>query len=610
MLLFGYGYSTNFFVKDEATGRYASNEKFSWRFYAPTIAKNPLPFSIASPKPKGVFRIFILGSSAAWGTPSPSFSFSRILSVMLCERYPDVKFEVVNTAIMGVNSHIVLPIARDCADFEPDMFIVYLGNNEVIGLHGPKTHGGGAMPGMAFIRASLWIKSTRCGQLIGSLLGGSGRNSAPSKPQDLEYFRKHLTAADDPDRLAVYENFSVNLKDIISVGLDSGARVLLATVAVNLQDSPPFGSLHRQDLGSADLKRWEALYADGIAAETSEQHSNALEKYLAALDIDDRFADLHFRLGRCYRTLGQIDAARKHYLLARDLDAMAARADHRINETIRKAVSFKPTQGVELADVEQAMGRSGLCEPGIPGRKLFYEHVHMKFAGNYQVAKTLLPGVARAVERKHPKSGSLETKTPTIERCANSLGLSQWRRGEMLTKIVELTSMAPFTGQIDHKKRQRNAEKELESLRAELGPDDVEDAIVLYRKAIEQSPNDWSLHFDIASLYDTLKRYESSMYHLKTVLRTVPRYAPARLGLAHALANTGKNTEALAEYRLVLDAGMQDASVHAGIGVVLARLKRFDEAIDHFEQALQMTPGDKAIAADLERVRRLKDQAP
>ena len=111
--LFGYGYSTNFFVKNETTGTYTPNEKFSWRFYSPEIAKHPLPFSLASPKPKGAFRIFILGSSAAWGTPSPSFSFPRILSVMLRKRYPDIKFEVINTAIMGVNSHIVLPIARD-----------------------------------------------------------------------------------------------------------------------------------------------------------------------------------------------------------------------------------------------------------------------------------------------------------------------------------------------------------------------------------------------------------------------------------------------------------------------------------------------------------------
>ena len=33
----------------------------------------------------------------------------------------------------AINSHVVLPIAKDAARYEPDLFVVYLGNNEVIG---------------------------------------------------------------------------------------------------------------------------------------------------------------------------------------------------------------------------------------------------------------------------------------------------------------------------------------------------------------------------------------------------------------------------------------------------------------------------------------------
>ena len=40
------------------------------------------------PKPAGAVRIFVLGSSAAQGVPDPSFSFGRMLEVMLRERYP------------------------------------------------------------------------------------------------------------------------------------------------------------------------------------------------------------------------------------------------------------------------------------------------------------------------------------------------------------------------------------------------------------------------------------------------------------------------------------------------------------------------------------------
>ena len=105
--LFGYGYSTSFFVRDEANQCYRANEKFGWRFYRPGVAKMPMPFSVPLEKPEETYRVFIVGSSAAWGTPSPSFSFGRVLEKMLRQRHPGVRLEVVNTAMMGINSHIV-----------------------------------------------------------------------------------------------------------------------------------------------------------------------------------------------------------------------------------------------------------------------------------------------------------------------------------------------------------------------------------------------------------------------------------------------------------------------------------------------------------------------
>ena len=114
-------------------------------------------------KPAGTVRIFVLGESAAMGTPDPAFNFGRILDVMLREQYPGVQFEVVNGAITAINSYAVLEIARDCAARQPDLFVVYMGNNEVIGPYGPGTVFHRWSPSLSVIRASLWVKSTRLG---------------------------------------------------------------------------------------------------------------------------------------------------------------------------------------------------------------------------------------------------------------------------------------------------------------------------------------------------------------------------------------------------------------------------------------------------------------
>ena len=606
--LFGYGYSTNFFVKNETTNTYIPNEKFSRRFYSPKVAKDPLPFSIASPKVEGVFRIFVLGSSAAWGTPSPSCSFSRILSVMLRGQYPDVKFEVINTAIMGVNSHIVLPIARDCASHQPDLFIVYLGNNEVIGFHGAKTHSSDSIPSLSFIRGSLWVKSTRTGQLLASLIDSPDSDDGAARPQDMEYFRNHRAASDDPERLQVYENFRANMADICDVAGECGAGMLVATVAVNLRDSPPFGSLHRDDLTFAELARWEAAYSSGVEAERFQRYPQAVRHYLDAMKIDDRFADLHFRLGRQYLTLGRFDEARKHYILARDLDAMSGRADTPINQSIRQVVASKRRKGVELVDLERAIAQCDLCEHEIPGGNLFYEHVHLKFAGNYELARALLPAVARSVRRKHPDIQAPKTPIPSMRQCADPLGFTRWRRLQMLEPMVELTSRPPFTGQIEHEQRQGRAVKTLNDLQGALGKSDLKDAIEACRKAIAISPDDWLLHFDIAGLYDTSGDFQAAADHLKIVLQKLPWYSEARLALGHVLAKARRNEEALAAYREVLRARPEDHAAHNGMGVVLARQEKFDLATDHFNEALRIKPGDKEALEGLQIVKGLMEK--
>lgn len=53
---------------------------------------------------------------------------------MLRDQYPGVDFDVINAAITAINSHVVLPIARGCSRLESDLFVIYLGNNEVFGV--------------------------------------------------------------------------------------------------------------------------------------------------------------------------------------------------------------------------------------------------------------------------------------------------------------------------------------------------------------------------------------------------------------------------------------------------------------------------------------------
>jgi len=430
--LVGFGYSTDFFVETDDQDGYTTNQQFAWQFFPPAIARTPEVCLLSPRKQEDTYRIFVLGGSAANGTPDPSYAFGRMLEVMLRKRYPGTKFEVVNAAITAINSHVVLPIARQCAAHEPDLFIIYMGNNEVVGPYGSGTVFGHYSPDLAAIRASVYVKSTRIGQLVRKLLGDA---DAPSEWRGMEMFVEHRVAADDPRLPKVRDHFRRNLEDICAATAASRANTIVCTVAVNLRDCPPFASAHRASLTDRQLEKWTASYDEGIAAQQTGDLSAAARAFQQALTIDDRHAELHFRLATCLLKLEKFDEAREHFRLARDLDCLRFRADTRINEIIREVAEADRSGKVRLLDAEHVFGESSQVEHGLPGRTLFYEHVHLTPEGNYLLARTvfdrmedLLPAGIRetAVE-----SDDAAQPTASLAECRDLLALTEWDRRRM-----------------------------------------------------------------------------------------------------------------------------------------------------------------------------------
>src|SRR5439155_3900184 len=128
-------------------------------------------------KPPCIIRIFIFGESAAFGDPQPRFGLSRMLETMLELRYPAKKFEVVNAAMTGINSHVIRPLARDCVPAHADVWVIYMGNNEVVGPFGAGTVFGNQATPLPLIHALLALKSTRTGQLLDTFHGAAQKAS-------------------------------------------------------------------------------------------------------------------------------------------------------------------------------------------------------------------------------------------------------------------------------------------------------------------------------------------------------------------------------------------------------------------------------------------------
>jgi tetratricopeptide (TPR) repeat protein len=585
----GYGYPTTFFLGPDANGTYRDNPQYGWRFFPPAIARRPSP-CLVSAKPAGTIRILILGSSAAKGVPETSVGFGRILEVLLRDRYPDVKFEVVNAAMTAINSHVVLQIARDCAAQQPDLFVVYMGNNEVVGPFGPGTIFQQWSQSLKFIRASIWVRTTRIGQLLNAVVQRARtKNETPASWQGMEMFLGNQVAADDPRLESVYGSFRQNLLDICGVGRRAGAAVVLSTVAVNLRDCPPFASQHRGDLSPEQLAKWESAYRAGVDLEAKGRCGDALKEYERAAQIDDRFAELQYRLGRCLAELGHPVEARDRFVLARDLDVLRFRADSRINAAIRAVAAEEETLGVCGADAEKTLADSNLAHDGIAGNELFYEHVHLTFDGNYLLARAVMQQVEKAL----PQLAS-SRKTAVIlsrKQCAEYLALTPWDEYQMARQILEMTSRPPFTGQLEHSARQAASQSQVESLRKQvLAPRALEAVCGSYEAALEKAPDDWLLHYRYGEFALASGRFQIAAEQLRIVLEKIPWESVMHNELGSALRGCGQLHEAITHFRKALKINPSDATTHNNLGNALSSLGQTDEAIECFQKVLEIDP--------------------
>jgi tetratricopeptide (TPR) repeat protein len=476
---------------DHGQPGYCDNQFFAAPFFPPGMFRTPRPYVIPARKPPGTYRIFVLGESVAWGDPDPTYGFGRYLEMMLRERYPLARFEVINTSITAINSHALLPMVEDLSHYQPDLFVIYTGNTEVVGPFGPGTVLTPWDLSRPAIRARISLNSTRLGQLVGKINRANQKDTPEWR--GMEMFLDRQVRADSPQMRPVYENFAANLHDIVAVARRSGAQVLISTVATNLKDCAPFASLHREGIREEELRSWEGLVHRGADLESAGSYAEALKLYLSAADIDPQYAELQFRIARCLWALGDFARAKERFVRAQDLDTLRFRADSRLNEIIRTLGGTGP--GVGVVDAVAVLAAESAHE--VPGSELFYEHVHMNPRGTYLLARAFL----RQVDSMLPaelRHGAVSADVASEEECERLLAFTPYDRLRVAGLVLAKLERPPFTNQLNHSEEVQRMKSQAE------GSADYAETVADYQWAILQNPQDRLLHLNYGFL---LHRY-------------------------------------------------------------------------------------------------------
>jgi lysophospholipase L1-like esterase len=295
------------------------------------------------PKPAGTVRIFLIGESAAKGYPQPrNLAMSAFLREMLQDAWPGRAVEVINMGTTAVASFPLVAMVKEVVRYQPDLVILYVGNNEFFGAYGTASiNAVGTMPTWALpvMRA---VRGLAVVQALDALVH---RGADEDRTLMEQMVGQSVIPADSPLRNVAARNLQAHVGAMIDIAQDAGIAVLVCTTASNEAGLAPLGE------GSTAAARFQEA------------------KRLAAS--------------------GDRTAAREAFLDARDLDTMPWRPTRATEQAIRDAAAAR---GAPLCDIASMFRDAGI--DGATGWDLLDDHVHLSVRGQAEAARAMARAMA------------------------------------------------------------------------------------------------------------------------------------------------------------------------------------------------------------------------
>ena len=345
--------------------------------------------SFIMPKPKDTLRIFIIGESAAKGYPQPrNLAMSEFLQTMLGDVLPQKRVEVINLGTTAVASFPLVYQVQDALRYQPDWFVFYVGNNEFFGAYGTASiNAAGTMPlwALKFMRAARGLALVQAVESV--VRAGADENRTLME----QMIGQTFIACDSPLREAAARNLQANLGDMLDQVKAAGVAALVCTTASNESGLAPLGQDDVSNLSGAALEEFNELLRQAAAC-SSAQSAQAVELLGKAALLAPRSALTQFMLANAQANAGDLVAARKAFLLARDLDTMPWRPISVTEQAIRDTAAARR---VLLCDI--AFKFRNMSARGATDWELLDDHVHPSLQGQVQAARAMAQDVALAI---------------------------------------------------------------------------------------------------------------------------------------------------------------------------------------------------------------------
>lgn len=374
-------------------------------------------FAFAMPKPSDTIRIFLCGGSAIRGFPQPrGTTAAAYLEMMLEEIWPDRHVEVINLGTTAVASFPVLDIAKQAIPYDPDLLILYTGNNEFFGAYGVASVNQG-MASPTLLAGQYRLRSLAIVEAAQGLLGRSADLEGHTLMEAM-IGEVHVEPSSDL-REATARLLHAHVSQIAEVCEQHNVPLLVCLPAANERGLAPLGESRLEGLSPAQRQTIRGQLTRA-ANELEGSPESARETLLGVIQLAPDHARANYLLAVCEEKLGNASEALSYYRAALDLDPMPWRPPSSSVDAIARAAQENDVPVIDMpAHLRRASSEAGI------GWDLMDDHVHFSLKGQYELARALTSALQSFEAPLHVDAEQIE-QLPDFISLSRRLGYNQF----------------------------------------------------------------------------------------------------------------------------------------------------------------------------------------
>ncbi len=398
----------------------------------------PAPRFAAEAGPgSGEIYLVVIGESTAMGLPyHPWLSIGQVVAWQLERAIPGRRVVVETRAGGGFNLVEGLQ-GLEGLKRRPDAILLYSGHNEFQGFY--RLSREVAYYADQFSARDRWARRVRRASPLAELILATLEKQLIDSPPPPSDIRRLVDgpACTPEERAEILASFRARLGGFAAYCERAGTLPIVFVPAGNDAGFDPSRSVLDPSATAADRSAFGRDFGRARSLERSDPKASEAA-YRALLAGQPGFAEAHFRLARLLERSGDHAGANRHYVEARDRDALPLRCPSDFQAAVRDAMAGHDALVIDAPEVLRP-----LAEHGILDGRLFSDAHHPNLIGYSAMAGEVL----RRLQARGAFGWPADRAAPTVDpaEVADHFGLDRARWSEVCRRSEDwYGSVAPI----------------------------------------------------------------------------------------------------------------------------------------------------------------------